>query len=141
MTPGERIGVPEEARTWKAPDDAEAGEQETRDVTSEHNREAQDRARELHENDIVVSDTGIDPAKHILTERGIPFQHRQYSERILMDAATETAVPGEYVLTILDPENPEQPAPAAVVETAVRALQDESIAVRYGKRPGNTPPE
>lgn len=90
---------------------------------------------ELKQNDLIVSDFEVSQAQNVLNNHDIPFRVMKYTKRQVLDTQADTAVPGEFVLHILDPQNPDQPAPFDVVKQVFQLIKGVDIAVRYGKNP------
>jgi len=101
----------------------------------EDKQESKESGESLKENDLIVSDDGIEPAKKILEENEIQYKDREHTKRQVLDAKTDTAIPGEFVLTIFDPEHPDRPASFDFVKQVFKLIKDSDIAVRYGKNP------
>lgn len=99
------------------------------------NQALSEQGEAMKENDLIISEFGRGPAKEIFEKNGIRYQDREYSKRQVLDTKTDTAVPGEFVLTISDPEHPDQPATVDFVKQVYKLIKDADIAVRYGKNP------
>lgn len=110
-------------------------ELEARKNKREDKQEFREGGEKLKENDLLVSDSGIEHAKKILQENEIQHKDRERTKRLVIDAETDTAVPGEFVLTIFDPEHPDRPASFDFVKEVFKLIKDSEIAVRYGNNP------
>ena len=98
--------------------------------------ESREGGEDFKENDLIVSDDQVGLAKKILEENKIPYTDREYTKRQILDAKNGSAVPGEFILTIFDPEHSDRPAPFEIVKKVFELIRDSEIAVRYGKKPG-----
>ena len=87
------------------------------------------------ENDLIVPDDEVGRAGKILDENAIPHKDHKYTERRVVDVESGTVVPGEFVLTIFNPEYPDKPASFGFVKQVVILLRNSGIVVRYGKNP------
>lgn len=96
---------------------------------------AEGGGEKLNENDLIVSEIGIGPAKGILEQNGIRYSVRKYTKRQVIDVKTNTAVPSEFVLTILGSKNTDGPITFDSVKQVFELLKSSGIAVRYGKNP------
>lgn len=104
-------------------------------AANEGKQESREGGESLKENDLIVPDDEVGPIKNILEKNEIPYKDREYTKRQVIDAKTGTAVPGEFVLTIFDPERPNRPASFDFVKQVFKLIKDSNMVVRYGKNP------
>ena len=95
----------------------------------------QKEQKELKENDLIISDRSVDASEKILKDSGIPYVCEERTKRQVVNKEDGTEIPGEFVLTILNPESPEEPAPFEFVKKVFQHIKDADIPVRYGKNP------
>ncbi len=114
---------------------AEKEEVELQNEKKGARQESGEKREDLKENDLIVSDDGVVPAKNILEKNKIQYKDREYTKKQIINADSGTAIPGEFVLTIFDPEHPERPASFNFVKKILNLIKDSDIAVRYGKNP------
>jgi len=151
----EKLGLPpieeeppstflEKDKLEKLKAEREALEKQKEDLESQENKqenkreekqESKEGGESLKENDLIVSENGIKPAIKILKENKIQYKDREYTKRQVLDAKTDTAIPGEFILTIFDPEHTDRPASFDFVKQVFKLIKDSKIAVRYGKNP------
>lgn len=92
-------------------------------------------SRELRHNDLITSDgySDLTTTKETLEKNNIIYKltRRTYEQRVNKN----TLVPGEFIITIFDPENGSKAAPFAYVEKVFALLKKNGVVVRYGRRP------
>ena len=110
-------------------------ESESQKEKRQEKQESKEGGESLKENDLIVSDDEVEPIKNILEKNKIPYKDREYTKRQVIDTKTGTAVPGEFVLTIFDPEHPDRPASFDFVKQVFKLIKDSNMVVRYGKNP------
>lgn len=124
--------------TWKAPETLDAA---NIPVGHEIPDNGEGEGRKFKANQLLVGDTEIERIKQVLESNNVRFSADRYTEpqRISGGMGNEqiTEVPGEYVLTLSDPEKIE-PATPEYVDQVVGLLKSQEIAVRYGNRGANS---
>jgi len=89
---------------------------------------------DLKENDLIVPDTQVEMAQNILAQNGIPSKAQEYRKREAF-GSEGAVVPGEFTLTLLDPEQSNGPASFDTAEQAFEVLKGSGVVVRYGYNP------
>jgi len=95
-------------------------------------------ARELQHNDLIISDSGLTRAKETLKENQVPYELTKMTEKRKLGKSERGETvwePGEFIVTISDPEDPKKPAPFEYVKKVFELLRNSDVSVRYGKNP------
>jgi hypothetical protein len=92
-------------------------------------------SRELKPNDLITSDDSVDleTTKEILEKNRISYEltRRTNEQKINKDSS----VPGEFIITIFDPERKNEAASFDYVKKVFTLLKDSGVIVRYGNNP------
>lgn len=90
---------------------------------------------ELKENDLIIPEgDDINKAQQLLEKKGIPFEIREYAKRGKVDEKGGH-VPGEFILSVLNPQEKEEPTSSEVIIAVFEFLKENGVIVRYGKKP------
>jgi hypothetical protein len=98
------------------------------------NQESREGGEAVKENDLIVPDSQVELVKSVLENNGIPCKSREYIKR---DVNNKTGgyTGGEFVVSILDPEDLGKPASFDFVKQVFELVRDSNLVVRYGKNP------
>ena len=97
--------------------------------------ESKEEKEQLQENEIIISELGLETARIFLIKNNYPYEETLYKEKEELNPESETEVPAEYVLTIFNPDNPNQPANFELIKEIYNQLRSLNVAVRYGYNP------
>lgn len=92
--------------------------------------------RTLRENDFVIPDSDTEKVKPILVEMGIPYTLTEKTKP-LQTADGKGTVPGEYILTVFDPDRPGDAPSGNIIKKIFAQIAERGVVVRYGKVPGS----
>src|SRR3989338_2549328 len=97
--------------------------------------EKRESGEDLKENDLIIADDQLELAKDILEESHIPHEDKEHKKREEVRGEVDYDVPGEFVVSINNPERPDEPADFEFTKQVFQLFKDSEIAVRYGKNP------
>ena len=112
-----------------------ASENQEQGPDSPASRESREGGEDLKENDLIVSDDQLELSKNILEDNQIPHKEKEYKKRQEIRGEADYDVPGEFVVSINNPERPDEPADFEFTKQVFQLFKDSEIAVRYGKNP------
>lgn len=88
--------------------------------------------KEFQSHEIILADSDLENAERILERQQISYRKRPYTPRELIDEATHTHLPGEYIIEVMAPHS-SVPADVGYVERVLATLRRNEIIVRRAR--------
>jgi len=131
---GETLGdssIEKQYGNWEAPDTSNGGDVPTGHEVPDN---GEGEGRKFGMNQLIVGDSNIKRIRDLLEENKVRVKFDKHRDSVTGESGI--TIPGEYVVTITDPEEM-KPASPEYVDKVVSLLKSQEIAVRYGNKDGN----